>query len=161
MYILNYDLCPLRANTKVLGLCLNCLFPVDFMFYKVLFNITHENRPPGTTQRAREPILCTVALFTPQIYIEIELHELFNLWKVWTFLRPPRFGQNGHYTFSDSDMWWLSDCTLSWIPFQNLLKPVPCETFHSREAFNRVIQSLASFLLCDILGAKTSRLPDS
>lgn len=76
IYLCTYDLGRLRVTTTVLELCLNRFFPVDFMFFRVLFNITHENGPPGTIRCFRASVLSQKALFTRQLELETKLARI-------------------------------------------------------------------------------------
>ena len=102
----------------------------------------------------------SISIYTTALHKKRICTNYSNLRKVRWFLRS-RFLQNRHYSFSDSDMSWFSDCSLSSNVFQNMLKRIRVEGHHSWEDLNAHHPVVSVILLSDVLSAKTSRLPGS
>ena len=151
----------INSHYNGFGLCSSVFCCCWFHVFSVLFNITNENGPTGTKRRVRASVLGTAALFTQQLYIETEFAR-----NTQTFEKLEHFSD--HHVLGRMDITRFQTVSggdfriaLYLNIFLILLKHIPCEWYHSIEALKRLMQSLASFLLCDVLGAKTSRLPDS
>ena len=89
IYIWTYDLGLLSATTIVLELFINRFFPVEFIFVRVLLNITHINGPPGITWFVSGAGLCSAALLTPQLFIDTEFARITQ-----TFERLEHFSEH-------------------------------------------------------------------
>ena len=105
--------------------------------FRMLLNITHQNGPPGTTRSVRALVLCPAALFIAQLYIETEYARFSK-----TLENFEHFSDNHVFGRMNNKCFQTVTCG----NFQNLIKPVQAERYHSREVLRHIIQPYRNFL---------------
>ena len=136
-------------------------FPANFMFIMVLFIITPEKGPLGTTRSVMAPILSTSALLSTQFYIETKFARITQ-----TFEKSEHFRDQhvlGRMEITRFQTVTCGDFQIA-LYSRHFVRTCPSrfkgERYHYGETLKRTTELLATFSICDILGAKSSCFPD-
>ena len=99
-------------------------------------------------------------IFTTALHRNRVCTNYSNIRKVRAFLRPAHYGQNDITRIQTVT---CGDIRIALYP-EDFLEPSQTgyrEIYHSKAALKRIIKLLASFSVCEILGAKSGCFPDS